>query len=76
MQICGQKLGLVAVRKLPLVSDLDVARMSFMAFHFMLDLMSRMNDKDKQQVYGCMVILECIECGNMTLAITLAGVSQ
>ena len=27
-----------------------VAGMSFMAFHFMLDLLSHMNDKDKQQV--------------------------
>ena len=28
----------------------DVAGTSFMAFHFMLDSLSRMNDKDKQQV--------------------------
>ena len=29
-----------------------VAGTSFMAFHFMLDSLSRMNDKDKQQVCG------------------------
>ena len=27
-----------------------------------------MNDKDKQQVCGCMVMLGCIECGNMMSA--------
>ena len=32
------------------VGDITVTGMSFMAFHFMLDLVSCMNDKDKQQV--------------------------
>ena len=30
----------------------NVAGTSFMAFHFMLDSLSRMNDKDKQEVCG------------------------
>ena len=38
----------------------------------MLDLLSRMNDKDKQQVCGCMIMLGCIECGNMMSASCLA----
>ena len=31
---------------------ITVPSMSFMAFHFMLDLLSCMNDKDKQHVFG------------------------
>ena len=34
----------------------------------MLELLSLMNDKDKQQVCGCMVTLGCIECGNVMSA--------
>ena len=30
--------------------DVSVAGTSFIAFHFMLDSLSHMNDKDKQQV--------------------------
>ena len=40
----------------------------------MLDLLSRMNEKDKQQVSGCMIMLGCIECGNMMSASCLAQV--
>ena len=35
----------------------NVAGMSFMAFHFMHVLLSRMNDKDKQQV--CVIVWLC-----------------
>ena len=31
---------------------ITVASMSFIAFHFMFDLLSCMNDKDKQHVCG------------------------
>ena len=30
-----------------------VARTTLFAFHFTVILLSRVNDKDKQQVYGC-----------------------
>ena len=41
----------------------------------MLDLLSRMNDKDKQQVCGCMAMLGCIECGNMMSASCLVDLN-
>ena len=41
-------------------------------FNFMLDLQSWLKGKDKQQVWGCMVVLGCIECGNMMSASCLA----